>query len=249
VPTPRKVSIVVPVYNEALAIREVLRRVCRAPLVDDAEKEVVIIDDGSVDSTLEQITNFLIEDPGAAMCRLHVGAVTNGKGAALRAGFSVATGDVLIVQDGDLEYSPDDYPILLAPFADAHTHVVYGSRFADGRPRGMRLPNWVANRMLSFATRILFGYPISDEATGYKVFRREVLDRVALTCHGFEFCPEFTAKVLLAGFDIVEVPISYNPRGILDGKKIHARDGVIALWWLIKIRTTAWLDQVKRLWT
>ena len=235
-----KVSIVIPVYNEALAISEVLRRVCLAPLGPDAVKEVIIVDDGSIDSTLRCIEEFLGAHPEyKSIIKIHTGLINHGKGAALRAGFKLATGDVIIVQDGDLEYSPQDYPILLKPFQDPRVNVVYGSRFVYGFPEGMRVLNRIANVILTLATRILYAQKITDEATGYKVFRRSVLQGIELSCLEFEFCPEFTSKVLRAGLQIIEVPISYNPRGILEGKKIRARDGFIALWWLIKFRFAA----------
>ena len=232
-----KVSIVIPVYNEALAISEVLRRVCKAPLPAGFESEVVVIDDGSTDRTGASLREFLDEHPEhSSRLKHHDSLINHGKGAALRAGFRIATGEIVLVQDGDLEYSPTDYPALLEPFRDPDVHVVYGSRFLDGAPRGMKLANLVANRILSLAATLLYGQRISDEATGYKVFRRSVLDRFELRCRRFEFCPEFTGSVRRAGFHIHEVPIHYDPRGILEGKKIQARDGFIALWWLFKVR-------------
>jgi dolichol-phosphate mannosyltransferase len=236
----KKVSIIIPVYNEALAISEVLRRVCVAPLGSDSVKEIIIVDDGSIDSTLNCIEEFIAEHPQyRSMIRLHTGLINHGKGAALRAGFRLATGDIILIQDGDLEYYPQDYPKLLEPFQDPTVQVVYGSRFMHGFAKGMRFPNLVANIILTLSTRILYAQKITDEATGYKVFRRSVLQMIKLNCLEFEFCPEFTSKVLRAGLNIVEVPISYNPRGILEGKKIRARDGFIALWWLIKFRFVA----------
>lgn len=231
-----KVSVIIPVYNEALAVSEVLRRVCKAPLPEGFESEVVVVDDGSTDHTIETIEEFKQEHPEyAERVRVHESLINHGKGAALRAGFKMATGDILLVQDGDLEYSPSDYPRLLEPFQDPKVHVVYGSRFFDGLPGGMKLPNLLANVILSSTTTIFYGQRVTDEATGYKVFRRSVLDRFDLNCRRFEFCPEFTGNVLKAGYRIHEVPISYNPRGILEGKKIKASDGFIAIWWLLKI--------------
>jgi dolichol-phosphate mannosyltransferase len=231
------VSIVIPVYNEALAIREILRRVLSAPLPSWAEIEIVIVDDGSNDTTVHLIQDFIRENPGSAqLIRLHQALINHGKGAALRAGFKLAQGQIIIVQDGDLEYSPNDYSRLLQPFEDTDTQIVYGSRFMRGIPRGMKFWNALANRILSLAVQILFRHSMSDEATGYKVFRKEVLSELDLKCRRFEFCPEFTAKVLRRGYSIVEVPINYNPRGIFEGKKIKARDGFQALWTLVKYR-------------
>jgi len=232
-----KVTVVIPVYNEALAISELLRRVCKAPMPDWCEREVIVVDDGSTDHTLETIREFIEEHPQwADMVRIHETLINHGKGAALRAGFKIAEGELVLVQDGDLEYSPDDYPRLLEPFRDPEVHVVYGSRFFSGPPKGMRLPNLAANLILTQLTRTLYGQHITDEATGYKVFRRSVLDRFELSCRRFEFCPEFTGHVLNAGLKIHEVPISYDPRGILEGKKIKPSDGFVAVYWLLKVR-------------
>lgn len=231
-----KVSVVVPVYNEAPAIAEVLRRVCKAPLPEGFESEVVVIDDGSTDRSVEAVDEFLREHPELAGRVVHHSSLINhGKGAALRAGFKIARGSVVLIQDGDLEYSPADYPRLLEPFRDPDVHVVYGSRFLEGTPPGMRRRNLLANRILAWAATLLYGQRISDEATGYKVFRRSVLDHFELRCRRFEFCPEFTGNVRKAGFRIHEVPIHYDPRGIFEGKKIKARDGFVALWWLLKV--------------
>ena len=238
--TRSKLSIIIPVYNEALAITELLRRVCRAPLPDWCDAEVVVVDDGSTDETIQSVRDFIDEHPEyAEKVRLHESLINHGKGAALRAGFKIARGDIVLVQDGDLEYSPSDYPRLLKPFQSEDVHVVYGSRFLNGTPRGMKLPNLIANRILSLTTTLLYGQRVTDEATGYKVFRAEVLDQFELQCRRFEFCPEFTGRVLQAGYRIHEVPITYNPRGILEGKKIKASDGFVAIYWLLK----TWFSQ------
>jgi len=231
-----KISVVIPVYNEAPAIAELLRRVCQAQMPPGFEREIVIFDDGSTDHSMRSVREFIAANPQwAGLIRPHESHINHGKGAALRAGFKVAKGDILIVQDADLEYSPDDYFRLLEPFADSGVQVVYGSRFMQGLPKGMKLPNLVANLVLSLTTTVLFGQRLTDEATGYKVFRKRVLDQFQLHSRGFEFCPEFTANVLKAGYRIHEVPISYNPRGVNEGKKIRTRDGFIALWWLLKV--------------
>jgi dolichol-phosphate mannosyltransferase len=233
----RKLSVIIPVYNEALAVPEVLRRVFKAPLPEGYELDVVVVNDGSTDTTKDSIREFTDEHPDfASRVTFHDSYINHGKGAALRAGFKIAKGDIFLVQDGDLEYSPNDYPNLLAPFENPEVSVVYGSRFMNGWPKGMKRANLLANRILSWTARLLYGQRISDEACGYKVFRREVLDNFELSCRRFEFCPEFTGRVRQAGYRIYEVPIEYNPRGVLEGKKIKASDGFVALWWLIKVR-------------
>lgn len=234
-----KVSVIIPIYNEAPAIREVLRRIYLGPMLDWTEKEIVIVDDGSTDWTMNAVNDFLEEYPEAKrIMTMHKCYINHGKGAALRAGFEIATGDIFLIQDGDLEYSPEDYPVLLAPFSDPDIAIVYGTRFSKGIPSGMKLPNLVANLLLTGLTAILYGQRITDEATCYKVFRRGVLDHFELHCRGFEFCPEFTAKSLRSGFRIHEVAIQYRPRGIRDGKKIRTLDGLVALYWLAKTRFT-----------
>jgi glycosyltransferase involved in cell wall biosynthesis len=179
------------------------------------------------------------------LIHVHKSVLNYGKGAAVRTGLRLAKGEILLIQDGDLEYDPKDYPVLLAPFEDASVHVVYGSRFFYHNPKGMKFLNLLANRILAFLTTILFSQKLTDEATGYKVFRRDVLNGMELKSRGFEFCPEFTGKCLRFGYKIKEVPISYNPRGILEGKKIKAKDGFIAVWWLLKARFSALTPKTK----
>lgn len=227
-----KVSILIPVYNEFLTLPLVVQRVLGAPLPHGCEKEIIIIDDGSTDGTTELLGQYK-ESP---LVVVHHSIVNFGKGAALRIGIAKSTGDVILVQDGDLEYDPNDYPKILEPLVCWHAKVVYGSRFL-GKVRGMKWANWLANKLLTFTANLLYGARITDEATAYKAFRREVLEAVLLKCMRFEFCPEITAKVRRLGYEIVEVPISYNPRGILEGKKIGWRDGAEALWTLIRYRS------------
>jgi len=231
------VSIVIPVYNEEPAIQEILRRVCKAKIPDGWTREVIIIDDGSSDNTGERVDEFLSEHPEYyTMVEMHQSLINHGKGAALRAGFKLVKGDVVLVQDGDLEYNPNDYSKLLEPFREPEVHIVYGTRMANGLPKGMKLPNKIANVILTLLARVLYGQRITDEATGYKAFRKDVLSRIKLKCLRFEFCPEFLGRVSNLGYKIHEVPISYEPRGIFEGKKIRWWDGVEAVWWLFKIR-------------
>ena len=226
-----KVSIVIPVYNEYQNIRQVLARVIAAPLPPGCSKEIIVVDDGSADGTTEILADY---DPAAKLI-VHHSVLNLGKGAAIRIGITKATGEIILVQDGDLEYNPDEYPSILQPIVDGRSVVVYGSRF-QGRPQGMKLANWVANKTLTWTSNALFGAHITDEATAYKAFRADILREVNLRCRRFEFCPEITAKLRRLGHEIHEVPISYNARGLLDGKKIRWHDGVQALWTLLKYR-------------
>ncbi len=229
-----KISILVPVYNEFLTLPLVIQRVLAAPLPPDCEREIVIVDDGSTDGTTELLGQY----KDSPLMVVHHSIVNLGKGAALRIGIAKSTGDVLLVQDGDLEYDPKDYVKILEPLVSGRAQVVYGSRFLKPM-HGMKKRNWLANKILTMTANVLYGARITDEATAYKAFTREVANAVSLRCVRFEFCPEFTAKVRRLGYSIVEVPISYNPRGVLEGKKIRWQDGVEALWTLIKYRGTA----------
>jgi glycosyltransferase involved in cell wall biosynthesis len=228
-----KVSVIIPVYNEFRAFDQVLERVRRAPLPDSCVKEIVVVDDGSTDGTAGRVRDYDLQ--GVVIG--HQSVVNSGKGTAVRVGIALASGDIILIQDGDLEYDPNDYARIVEPIARGQADVVYGSRFL-GRPKGMAFRNLMANRILTAAANSLYGARLTDEATGYKAFRATVLDRITLTCRGFEFCPEVTAKVRRLGYKIHEVPISYNARGIAEGKKIRARHGFEALWTLIRYRFT-----------
>jgi dolichol-phosphate mannosyltransferase len=226
-----KVSVIIPVYNEFRAFDQVLERVRRASLPESCVKEIVVVDDGSTDGTAARVSAY--DQQGLVIG--HQSVVNSGKGTAVRIGIALASGDIILIQDGDLEYDPNDYARLIEPIVRGEADVVYGSRFL-GRPKGMAFRNLMANRILTATANLLYGAGLTDEATGYKAFRATVLDRIALTCRGFEFCPEVTAKVRRLGYKIHEVPISYNARGIAEGKKIRARHGFEALWTLIKYR-------------
>ena len=224
-----KVSIIVPVYNEQNTIREVIRRV-QAVDLEGVEKEIIIIDDGSVDGTGDVLGDLC---HGGVM--VHTFGSNSGKGAAVRQGIAIASGDVILLQDADLEYDPQDYPNLLAPIWEGRADVVYGSRF-KGQIRGMRTVNWIANKVFVFVANLLYGLGITDEATGYKVFRAEIIKGLPLRARRFEFCPEVTAKLGKMGCEIHEVPIHYQGRSSREGKKIGWRDGIDAIWTLVKYR-------------
>lgn len=226
-----KVSILIPVYNEFLTLPQVLQRVTAAPLPEGCEKEIVVVDDGSTDGTTELLAQF----KDSPLVLVHYSIVNFGKGAAIRQGLARASGDIILIQDGDLEYDPQDYVKVLEPLVNGKADVVYGSRFCNG-VHGMKWSNWVANKILTWTANIAFQAGITDEATAYKAFRAKVLRSIPLKCVRFEFCPEVTAKVRRLGFHIEEVPISYNPRGIADGKKIRWQDGAEAFWTLVKYR-------------
>ncbi|MDP2998355.1 MAG: glycosyltransferase family 2 protein [Bryobacterales bacterium] len=226
-----KVSIIIPVYNERNLLAQVLERVLAAPLPEGCDREVIVVDDGSTDGTPDIVARFAAR-PEVHACRSET---NHGKGSAIRLGITHATGDFILVQDGDLEYDPHDYVKLLEPLVTRRAAVVYGSRFPGGA-RGMKFANRLANRLLTLAANLLYQARITDEATAYKAFRADILKSLPLTCRRFEFCPEVTAKVRRLGHRIVEIPISYNARGVVDGKKIRWHDGVVALWTLIKCR-------------
>ncbi|MEW6516666.1 MAG: glycosyltransferase family 2 protein [candidate division FCPU426 bacterium] len=226
-----RVSVLIPARNEQATIVELLRRVQAE--FEFIEGEIIVIDDGSTDATAELAAAV----PGVKLVRLSPG---RGKGSALRAGLAQATGDVILIQDADLEYDPTDYPALLAPFQEGRAQVVYGSRLLGkraGRRFGVSAPAYYwGGRFLSWLTRLLYGARMTDVATGYKVFRSDVLRGLPLSGDGFEFCPEVTARLLRQGIPILEVPISYSPRSVLEGKKIRWTDGLTAIRTLLALR-------------
>jgi glycosyltransferase involved in cell wall biosynthesis len=229
-----KISVIIPVYNEFRTFKRVLERVRRAPLPAGCSKEIIIIDDGSTDGT----TQMIGEEVRAGIVVGHYSNRNSGKGAAIRIGIQISSGDIILIQDGDLEYDPNDYCGMLEPIVKGEADVVYGSRFR-GTAAGMAIRNRIANWILAAASNVLYDARITDEATAYKAFRASVLRELRLECRRFEFCPEVTAKLRRLGYRIHEVPISYSARDISEGKKIRTRDGFAALWTLIRYRFAA----------
>ena len=225
-----QLSVVIPVFNEANNIETILKRVKATKLAS----EIVVVDDGSQDGTRDILKKL----NGKNRVRVILHEKNQGKGAAVCTGIQAATGDVILIQDADLEYSPVDYPALLQPILDGIADVVYGSRFLGGPRRATMFWHMIANQLLTFMTNILYDTILSDMETGYKVFRRKVIEGMNLRAHRFDFEPEFTAKVLKRRYHIYEVPITFNPRDYSEGKKIKFHDAFEAVWTLIKYRFT-----------
>lgn len=223
-----KLSVIIPVYNEVESIQEILKRVRATRLA----REIIVVDDGSVDGTRELLKKL----DGKSSLQVILHEKNQGKGAAISTGLQAASGEVLLIQDADLEYDPRDYPLLLKPIEEGIADVVYGSRFLGGPRRVVMFWHMIANYMLTFMTNILYDTILTDMETGYKVFRRKVTEGMPIRARRFDFEPEFTAKVLKRHFRIYEVPISFNPRDYSEGKKIKLRDAFEAVWTLIKYR-------------
>ena len=224
----RLLSVIVPVYNERNTVVEVIRRIREVALPVDLE--IVVVNDGSTDGTHKVLT--ALED---STVRILTHDRNRGKGAAIRTGLAKASGDLVLIQDADLEYDPDDWPRLLDPVLKGKTQVVYGSRFT-GERKNMRLSSWIGNRLLVFVTNVLYRTTLSDMETCSKLVDRSVLDALDLESDGFEFEPEITAKLLSRGVRIYEVPISYSGRETSEGQKFSWRDGVRALVTLVRYR-------------
>jgi glycosyltransferase involved in cell wall biosynthesis len=226
-----KLSIIVPVYNEKGTIHEILQRVRAVPL-QGIDKEIIVVDDCSTDGTRDLLTQETL----AADTRVFHHPVNKGKGAAIQTGLQASTGDLIIVQDADLEYDPNDYGKLMAPILAGEATVVYGSRFAQGHHKKMFLSQRLANTVLTVLTNLLYGAALSDMETCYKVFPAQVIKPIRLRAQRFDFEPEITAKLLKRGHRILEVPISYAGRVYDEGKKINWRDGMVAIYSLIYYR-------------
>jgi glycosyltransferase involved in cell wall biosynthesis len=224
-----KISVVIPVYNEVSTIQEVLACVQAVPM----DKEIIIVDDGSTDGTREWLQDI---DQSKNVTVLYNDR-NQGKGAALRRGFAWATGDVVIIQDADLEYDPREYPTLLEPIVDGRADVVYGSRFLAGPHRVLLFWHYVGNKFLTLLSNALSNVNLTDMETCYKAFRRQILkDGITLKSNRFGFEPEFTMKVAKKGLRIYEVPISYNGRSYAEGKKITWKDGLVAIFVILRYR-------------
>ena len=223
-----KLSIIIPVFNECETICELIHRVDAVKL----DKEIIIVDDASTDGTRSLLKKYEEKE----QFKIIYQSKNYGKGKALRVGFNKAEGEIIIIQDADLEYNPKDYPILLEPILDGRADVVYGSRFLGGPHRVLFFWHSIGNRFLTTLSNMFTNINLTDMETGYKVFRRSVLDSISLRCNRFGFEPEFTAKVARNKFIIYEVPISYSGRDYSAGKKISWKDGVAAIWFIFWFR-------------
>ena len=227
------VTVIIPIYNEKTSLSLLLSEVLAAD-TSPYKKEILIVDDGSTDGSSEIMDTSILRDPRITIFH-HPSNI--GKAAAIKTGLQAAKGDIILIQDGDLEYSPHDYPRLLAPFSDPAVEAVYGSRFLGTFwPANMQAANWVANRIFTGTVNLLYRSHITDEGTAYKAFRRKTLVELGIESSGFEFCPEVTSKILKKGIKIIEVPISYKARTRSEGKKPGIFDGLKILWTIIKCR-------------
>jgi len=225
-----KISIVIPIYNEQETLETLIAKVNAV----DYHKEIILIDDFSTDGTRAILEGYENKENFKVLYHKR----NRGKGAALRTGFSNVSGDIIIIQDADLEYNPSDYGVLLDPILDGRADVVYGSRFLGGPHRVLFFWHYVGNLFLTTFSNMLTNVNLTDMETGYKVFTKEVKERLTFKCDRFGFEPEFTAKVAKNNFRIYEVPISYSGRDYSEGKKITWKDGVAAIWYIFKFRFT-----------
>jgi len=223
-----KLSVIIPCYNEEATVEEIVRQVLATGLVH----EVIVVDDGSTDGTRDVLARMDNQDG----VRIILHERNQGKGAAVRTGLQHATGEVMLVQDADLEYDPRDYPAMLRPIEEGRAKAVYGSRFLGGPRRTMFFWHMVGNRFLTLVTNLLYDTILSDMETCYKMFTADVAENLILKSPRWGFDPEITAKILRQGIRIYEVPISYAGREFEEGKKIGWRDGFTVLWTLLKYR-------------
>jgi dolichol-phosphate mannosyltransferase len=236
-----KLSIIIPAYNEEKTINELISRVTKVKLPKGITKEIIVVNDASKDSTKLKVQRAKLELKLPDL-KLVNQTINQGKGAALATGFKHATGDIILIQDADLEYDPEDYPKLIAPIISGKSKVVYGSRLKHyplrlfGSKKTPLVLHYLGNKFLTFVTRVLYGKEVTDMETCYKVFTKEVIKPITIESKRFDFEPEITAKILKKGYKIYEVPIKVSPRGYEEGKKITWKDGFMAVWTLIKYK-------------
>lgn len=228
------VSIITPFFNEERTLARLLDRVAAAPLPEGMQREFILVDDGSTDGSGRDAADFVSRTGNQA--RLVTLPRNQGKGAAVRRGLALAKGEIILVQDADLEWDPDDYVRLLAPYTDPSVSAVFGSRLLGHEARCIYHHYYAGGRLLTACTNLLFGSRLTDEPTGMKSFRHGALDGVTLSANGFDFDPELVARLLQAGHRILEIPVRYQPRTFAEGKKVRARDGLRALRVLLRIR-------------
>lgn len=232
-----KLSIIIPVYNEEKTIAEIIKRVKKVKLSDGISKEIIVVNDASIDKTKEKLKKI-------NEIKILNHKINKGKGAAVMTGIKISKGDIVVIQDADLEYKPEDIVSLITPILKKKTQVVYGSRLKNyplnlsGKRKTPLISHYLGNKFLSLVTSVLYKSYISDMETGHKAFRKTVLNGIKINSERFEFEPEFTAKVLKKGCKILEIPIKVKPRGYDEGKKITWKDGFQAVWALIKYRFT-----------
>ena len=228
-----KLSIIIPVFNEERTIKELINRVLRVPLPYKIEKEIIVVNDGSTDNTYKILQEFTDN------IKLIAHEENRGKGTAIRAGIKESTGDLVIIQDADLEYNPSDYGTLLAPIVNKKSKVVYGTRLSNyplklwGENKTVMPIHLIANKFLTFLTNLIYGSKLTDMETCYKLFTRTLLEKLNLKSEKFDFEPEVAAKILKRNKKIAEVPITVNPRTYKEGKKIGFKDGIAAIWTLL----------------
>lgn len=233
----RTLSIIIPVYNEEKTVGILLQRVFKVSLPNQIKKEIIVVEDGSTDSSKFKIQNSKLKKIKIIFHKKNLG-----KGAAVRSGLKIATGDYIVIQDADLEYDPTYYPLLLKPILENQESIVYGTRLTNyplklwGKDKTVLPTHLIANRFLTGLTNLIYGSSLTDIETCYKVFKADCIKGITLVSKGFEFEPEITAKFLKKGYKIFEVPINVTPRTYQEGKKIGLWDGIVAIWAILKYK-------------